>query len=208
MHPFTHPICPVRPSVELSTVHAVSPCSTAPESRPPGTPAVRRWTSGDHLLRHAKPPRGCLRGRRYSSTRGAGASPDPAAILAPRWLRWVALRGEWVWVAARVCACTCTCEYPFGICMRRSGATRGVALSRDAGSDVTGRMPRECGTGGRGRDSGGTVQGVDCDYHKHESCYRWHMRDGNCTAEGMSWKKNDSVHSLRQPPCMHKGNYI
>jgi hypothetical protein len=120
----------------------------------------------------------------------------------------VGLRGEWVCVAARVCTCTCTCEYPSGICMRRSGATRGVALSRDAGSDVTGRMPRGCGTGGRGKDSGGTVQGVHCDHHEHESCYPWHLRDGNCTAEGMSWKKNDSVHSLRQPPCMHKGNYI
>jgi hypothetical protein len=52
-----------------------------------------------------------------------------------------------VCVAARVCTCICTCGYPFGICMRRSGATREVLLFRDAGSGVTGRMPRGCGTG-------------------------------------------------------------
>jgi hypothetical protein len=152
---------------------------------------------------HATPSHPRLSPPTYSFTRGAGASPDPAAILAPRWLRWVALRGGCVCVAARVCACTCTCGYPFGICMRRSGATRGVAWFRDAGSDVTGRVPRGCGTG-----SGGTAQGVDCDHHEHESCYPWHLRDENCAAERMSWKKNESVHSLRQPPCMHKGNYI
>jgi hypothetical protein len=75
MHPFTHPICPVRPSVELSTVHAVSPCSTAPESRPPGT----RRSPLDVETSHAMPrqaTRGCL--RRLTRLPGAlGLHPIP-----------------------------------------------------------------------------------------------------------------------------------
>jgi hypothetical protein len=118
-------------------------------SRDHPAPAVRRWTSRHHMLRHAKPPAAVsadllVYPGRWGFTRSRS---DIGATLAA--LGCVGLRGEWVCVAARVCTCTCTCGYPFGICMRRCGATRGVAFSRDAGSDVTDRMPRGCGTGGK-----------------------------------------------------------
>jgi hypothetical protein len=75
IHSSTPSVPSVRPPVELSTVHAVSLCSTAPESRPPGT----RRSPLDVETSHATPrqaTRGCP--RRLTRLPGAlGLHPIP-----------------------------------------------------------------------------------------------------------------------------------
>jgi hypothetical protein len=143
VHPFIHPL--VRQSANCAYCVSVLHCARVETTRHPQPDVHRSPLDVKDITCRATPSHPRLSPCAYMSTRGAGASPDAAAILAPRWLRWVGLRGDWVCVAARVC--TCICGYPFGICMWRSGATREVVLFRDAGSGVTGRMPRGCGTG-------------------------------------------------------------
>jgi hypothetical protein len=143
IHPSAHPSIRQLCMLFLHVPPRPSRDDPAPAARCSSFAVGRR-----NITCHATPSHPRLSPCAYSSTRGAGASPDPAAILAPRWLRWVAAAWETgVCVAVRVCTCICICGYPFGICMRRSGATREVLLFRDAGSGVTGRMPRGCGTG-------------------------------------------------------------
>jgi hypothetical protein len=146
VHPSIHP--PVRQSVNCACCFSMFHHARVETTRHP-PPAVHR-SPLDVETSHATPrqaTRGCLRVR--TRLPGAlGLHPIPQRYW--RHVGCVGLRcvgNGCVCVAARVCTCICTCGYPFGICMRRSGATREVLLFRDAGSGVTGRMPRGCGTG-------------------------------------------------------------
>jgi hypothetical protein len=97
VHPSIHPSA--RPSIrQLCMLFLHVPPRPSRDHPAPAARCSSFAVGRRNITCHATPSHPRLSPCAYSSTRGAGASPDPAAILAPRWLRWVALRGKRVCV--------------------------------------------------------------------------------------------------------------